>query len=1022
MLGKANDNSYDTGDVLFIPDYNKLYKNGISAVSAIYDLKRIKNGHIPIRIVNPINCKKTLYSGMSLGKLVLLSDVMQVESNNNLESDGLKPKEDILKEMIDNHKHMLTNKELSELIPILNEFGELFSRSSTDLGCIKGFKHRIYTNHHPIAIPSRKVAIHLEDKVENLIKDLLKKDIIKESTSPWNSPIVVVPKKDGGIRMCIDYRKLNAVTERPIFPIPDSKQLFDCLGGCNYFSALDLSMGYHQLKMDDQDIDKTAFTTRTGQYTFQRMPFGLCNAPASFQNVLCAILRDFNWKSCLIYLDDLLIFGKTLTEHNERLREVLSALLNAGIKLSPFKCSFLQKSVKYLGHIIDKRGISTDPDKIEKIKCWPTPQTNKELHTFIGLCGYYRKFINQYAKIVKPLEELLAKSNKKNSKFMWTDEYTICFNQLKNALTSAPVISFPNRHDTYVLDTDASAHSTGAVLSQIQQGEETVIAYASHTLSKHERQYCATRRELLAVYRYVKYFHHYLFGKRFIIRTDHRALTWVLNWNKPSTSQYCSWIAELEQYNFEIQHRSGQKHQNADALSRYPDCGQCELSHDEPMKKRNVKQINSIRINDSSNEYEKLIECIRLDSFVMYSELQKNGSRRTKQILRFKESLLVEENKLFCKMNGKKLHIPEPSKRINIIEQCHIRLCHLGFCKCLSRLKMDFYWPGMNKDTENVILSCDACQKYKHDHTRKQPYGSLNGTCSFETIAVDITGPFKKSTDGYSYILGVIDHFSKYPMLIPLKQIDSQTIIKSLNENWFNIFGIPNRIHSDRGMSFESSLFKNMCSFFNIKKTASPAYHPQSDGIIERLFKTIKPMIAILTKEENIDWPNILGCISSALRNTKTNTHYSPNEIIFGKNFRDSYATYVDNDVPNITVDEYMKTTQVNRQKYVRELSKENTDKRIISDANFSPHFRSGQNVLIRIQGKSSGDQLFDGPFKIIRSIGKRMFEIQLRNGKTTVRSGQHIKAYHYSSSAPKESENEIRKRKTTKYARKIFS
>ena len=411
--------------------------------------------------------------------------------------------------------------------------------------------------------------------------------------------------------MCVDYCKLNSVTKRVVYPIPATQQLLDSLSGALYFSTLDLSQGYHQIPVAEEDIQKTAFATHRGQFEYKRMPFELSTAPSTFQRLMHIVLKNENWQKCLIYLDDVLIFGQSVDEHIQRLKAVLQRIREAGLKLSPSKCFFLKKEVDYLGHVVTSAGIRTDPKKIEKVKQWPLPKTIKQLRSFLGFCGYYRRFIKQYADLARPLETLcvesapnLDKSKKKHQDISenWTSQHDSAFNSLKLALTTAPVLSYPNETGTFILDTDASNIGIGAVLSQIQNGTERVIAYESRKLTKPERRYCVTRKELLAVYSFVKHFHHYLFGRAFQVRTDHKALLWMLNWRKPNTSQYCLWKAELEMYEMDVTYRPGKQHTNADALSRLPNCQQCELKHENPVSRRYVKVFASAASTEGEEE------------------------------------------------------------------------------------------------------------------------------------------------------------------------------------------------------------------------------------------------------------------------------------------------------------------------------------------------------------------------------------------------------------------------------------
>ena len=595
VRGKVSDATDMAESFVFVPNKANLWKRELVAAHAIVDISR---GYCPVRIICLAEDRTHFFKGTCLGTIETLTSV----STSNCLKMGKETKlshsnVDQLKTIYKKELSQLTPEDQSRFLFILVNYSDVFSCSKFDIGLAQGVQHHINTGDaEPIGQNYRRVPRGVEDKVDELVDQLLKHNIIRPSHSPWNAPIVVVSKKNGDIRLCVDYRRLNAVTKRPIFPIPDAQQLFDALDGACWFSTLDLSQGYYQVPVAAEDIQKTAFTTRHGQFEYLRMPFGLCSAPATFQRLMHCVLQKENWIQCLIYLDDVLVFGRNATEHFERLQTVLERFREAGLKLSPEKCHLFSKEVTYLGHTISHRGIQTSSEKIEKIQNAQEPVKEEELRSFLGLSGYYRRFIKDYASIVAPLEKLCksswnrkAKKQEKKQPWIWSDEHKKAFNHLKWCLTHAPILCFPTNNDKYVLDTDASFSSVGAVLSQIQNGEEKVIAYASHKLTKSERNYCITRKELLAVYKYVLHFKHYLYGRRFLVRTDHQALTWLLNWDKPNTSQYCSWRAELESYDMEVVYRPGRLHANADALSRLPQCEQCEVKHDDPQKKRNVK-------------------------------------------------------------------------------------------------------------------------------------------------------------------------------------------------------------------------------------------------------------------------------------------------------------------------------------------------------------------------------------------------------------------------------------------------
>ena len=437
------------------------------------------------------------------------------------------------------------------LVPLLREYEDIFSVDKSDIGLTKLVSHEIDTGKEgPIACQHRRVPIHLEEKREKMIQDFEDKGIIRPSESPWNAPLVVVPKKNGDIRLTVDYGRLNSITKQPIFPIPDTRQLLDTLHGSAYYTTLDLSSRYYNVPMHKSDICKTAFSTRENHWEFVRMPMGLSTSPGTFQRLLHKVFDKENCHQCLIYLDGILVFSRNLVEQTERLRTIFERIRAAGLKLSPEKCEFFKREVCYLGYKITENGAKTDEKKIDKIKNWSSPKSAEELRSFLGLCGYYRQFIKDYAQVVAPLERscriIWNKKKRKETEIEWNREFEESFEKLKVALTNAPVLAYPTKEGQFTLDTDASHGCMGSVLSQIQDGQEKVIAYASNKFSQSQRQYCITRKELLAVHHFVNHFKHYLLGKRFIVRTDHRALTWMLNWKSPNTSQYCRWRQELE--------------------------------------------------------------------------------------------------------------------------------------------------------------------------------------------------------------------------------------------------------------------------------------------------------------------------------------------------------------------------------------------------------------------------------------------------------------------------------------------
>jgi RNase H-like domain found in reverse transcriptase/Reverse transcriptase (RNA-dependent DNA polymerase) len=391
---------------------------------------------------------------------------------------------------------------------------------------------------------------------------MLAQGVIEPARSPWASNIVLVRKKDGSFRCCIDYRKLNLVTRKDAYPLPRIDACLDAMASAQWFSTFDLRSSYHQVTVASEDCDKTAFICPRGMYRFRTMPFGLCNAGATFQRLMDIVMTGLHMDICLVYLDDIIVYSNSMETHLNRLVTVLERLRSAGLKLKPEKCALFQKSVSFLGHVVSDTGIGTDPQKIKAVVEWPTPTCIKDVRSFLGLAGYYRRFVKDFATIASPLNEVTKKSA-----FNWNEREQKAFEKLKYLLTTPPILAMPTDDDEFTIDTDASDYAIGAVLSQKQNGVERVIAYASRALDRRERNYCVTRKELLAVVNFLRFFKQYLLGRCFRIRTDHAALSWLKHTPDP-IGQQARWLEQMEEFDYIIEHRPGKSHGNADALSR----------------------------------------------------------------------------------------------------------------------------------------------------------------------------------------------------------------------------------------------------------------------------------------------------------------------------------------------------------------------------------------------------------------------------------------------------------------------
>ena len=474
-----------------------------------------------------------------------------------------------------------------QIAQLLEEYEEVFSKGDHDIGRTNKMSHSIHTTcPAPIRQGPRRPPMGLKDEIDKQIQEMLERGIIKPSSSPWSSPVVLVDKKDGSKRFCVDYRILNKNTVKDSYPLPRIDESIDALNGAKYFCTLDLASGYWQVPLDDDAKPKSAFVVPGGLYQFEVMPFGLCNAPSTFERLMETALVGLHWKILLVYLDDVIVFGSSVDEVVGRLKIVLDRLRDADLKLKPKKCHLFQKQVLYLGHVVSEDGVSTDPAKLESIRTWPTPTNTTDVRSFLGLASYYRRYIKGFANIARPLHAL----TQKDKTFHWSQECESAFQTLKEKLSTSPILAYPRVGQEFVLDTDASKYGIGAVLSQEHDGHERVVAYASRTLNRAEQNYCVTRRELLAIVYFLKHFRHYLYGHEVKVRTDHGALTWLMKFKNPE-GQLARWLEMITQYRLTLIHRPGRVHMNADGLSRRP-CSQCGRLNDACTEKMENGEID----------------------------------------------------------------------------------------------------------------------------------------------------------------------------------------------------------------------------------------------------------------------------------------------------------------------------------------------------------------------------------------------------------------------------------------------
>ena len=1030
----------------------------------------------------------------------------------------------------------LNEDQKKHLKEILIEFQDIFSKHNYDIGCTDLCTFSIDTGDHlPIKQAPRRLSPEATRAADEIIEELLLHKLIEKSDSPWASPLVLVKRRDGRFRMCIDFRQVNMATvNAQAWPMARIDDTLEALAGAKMFCTMDLTAGYWQVPMSEDSKWKTAFVHRSGLYHWNRKPFGVKEGPGVFSRMMAEHFRDMLFKKALVFLDDVILIGKSVEELLSHFEEYCTKIRAAKLKTKPSKCFLFRKEVAFLGHLVNENGVKTDPAKVEAVRCWTTPSRRRDVRSFLGLVNFYRRFIPNCSTIAKPLTALTSLKEK----FDWTPECQESFNTLKEKLCSSPLLGYPREDGgQFKLSTDASDVGLGFVLSQDQvppedpEGEmrEVVIAYGSRTLSAAERHYCVTRKELLAVVHGVLTFKNYLLLRPFLIRTDHSSLKY-LHRMKQAEGQLARWLDLLQPFTFTIEYIPGRENGPADALSRKEEsCGgkkcycqtfnelvyeppvvmevhgkvdmavqavgdveeatceetlRCAALHPQvlenlvaekstPVQTERWKtcQIDIGNVTLFFRQYTPLsnfYQCSFVDADgTVYNcseqfyqskkataageqeisqeimELSDPGLMKTKTrwlkglclpewnavkvvvleeacMLKFFQNpdlahhLLIHTQDIIVEASpydrdfGISMHMyengagdpanwrgrnemghilmrvrralreqrqPIPGRAVSLqplwtvpelkqaqesdldiapilehVKESNVRpewskISHLserskwlaiqwdrlklkdgllrrlyvyapasvewyqlvlpkgfrdeammyahdspasghnGTKRARARLQARFYWPGCDKDLQNWVATCDACQRRKPPPKRaKAPLQVYLVGAAGERVSSDLMGPFSQTSNHSKWIVVFIDHFTKFAMAAPLVDITAVTVATAFLEKWVCYFGIPKEFHSDKGTQYESALMLELCTLMGIKKTRTTAFRPQSDGLSERLNRTLCDMLNCVGTDYPFEWDMLLPIVTMAYNSSRQeSTGQTPNDMVFGK-------------------------------------------------------------------------------------------------------------------------------------------
>nr|VZI14049.1 unnamed protein product [Spirometra erinaceieuropaei] len=902
------------------------------------------------------------------------------------------------------------------LFHALAPFTSVFTWADQAIGRCNVVQHRINTGSAPPQhLPPRRIPFHFREELDKMVENMLQQGIIQPSSSPWAAPVTLVKKKDNSLRLCVDYRRLNAITVRDAFPLPRMDDLLASMAGKKFFSTLDLSSSYWQIEVHPEDRAKTAFSLPSGLFEFTTLPMGLANAAATCQRLMQKLLQNLCPSKCLVYLDDVIVWGTTISELLDNLSEVLTRYQYAGLTLNPKKCKFLQPEIRFFGHIVSREGLKTDPDKIQVVIDWPQPANGDEVRSFLGLAGYYRAFIPSYARLAFPLTRLTEKSRP----FKWTTECEDAFSHLKEALTAAPVLSFPDLSrdgPQFILDTDASSHAIGGVLSQTDtDGREHVIQYGSRTLDKSERNYSATRREMLALVSFTKKFAAFLKGKPFIIRTDHSALEWLQNFHEPE-GQVARWQEMLADFDFTVVHRPGKQHLNADALSRIPmrEPHSCSSCRDLDV---NALSVTTSAVNWANLQANDPDVGLIYDRFVRGSvkpsKNQMSGESREAQTLWTSwQNLLMRDRVLFFKYDPQSptRFVLPPAHTRSVLRELHLQLGHAGQGKLEKAARLRFWSPNLRQDVALICQECGVCARFKHPtHNPRAPLQPISTGYPNQRLGVDIVGPFPQSRKGNRYLLVMVDFFTKWAEAAPLPDQTTATVAEAIMSTWVARFGVPDVIHSDQGANFESLLVHELCSRLGIQKTRTTAYPPQGNGQTERTNKSILSLLRAFIDSANNDiWDTLIPhCLLSYRSTIHKSTGFTPAMLTYGRELQLPLDSYLPTPRPEFPTPPSYITKLIEIHRECQRLARTHLQEAQLSQARFydrqrhgSP-FQPGDAVWLHRDNPPPGQPSkfhnpWSGPFSVVQCLPNNVYRIrEADNPYTLIVHFNRLKAGH---------------------------
>lgn len=909
--------------VMITPTDKSMLPDGVEIAPTVTKLTGKVESTIPVTISN------LTAQTVVIPSKAIICGLHEVEVQDMPEEVSI-PENDVSAEIdLSATEENLSSEQFIKFKEKMKSWEQLFAHNDLDLGRTDAVKHGItLMDNTPFKQRFRRIPPSMYSELRQHLQQMLDSDVIRPSHSPWASNIVLVKKKDGKLRFCVDFRQLNNRTVKDAYAIPRMDDTLDLLHGKKWFSTLDLKSGYWQVELEEDAKAPTAFTVGPlGLYEFNRLPFGLTNSPATFQRLMEKVLEEENMRICVVYLDDIIIFSDSFEEHLEHIQIVMDKIRKFGLKLNGAKCKFCRRQVGYLGHIVSAEGLRVDEEKIKALRTWPVPRNPDELRIYLGFTGYFRKFIEAYAKIARPLNDLLcgsgAPTNKKKrgrrkpepsqKSWTWTEEHQQAFDTLIQKLCSPPILAFPDYSKPFELHTDASYQGLGAVLYQEQDNIKRVIAYASRGLKNAEKHYPAHKLEFLGLkWAITDKFRDQLYGQSFEVLTDNNPLTYVLSTAKLDATGH-RWLAALATFDFSIKYRPGRKNQDADSLSRIPTEVYSTITKEmieaigkSHQENSNVVEVTAMGIHVMSQVPE--VESLDDMSYVRWRKAQRDdpGILSVIQVLSSspssrseemeKNPLLREKSRLFLKRgvlyrrsmeNEEEVHqlvLPE-SYHQQAITGLHHDIGHPSAERTLSLVKQRFYWCKMGQDVKKAVQECSRCILRKAQ-PQTMPLVNITSTQPLELVCMDYL-TIEPCRGGVENVLVITDHYTRYAQAYTTPNQTAKTTAKVLFENFLRHYGFPLRLHSDQGKCFESGVIQELCTLAGIKKTRTTPYHAMGNGMTERFNRTLLDMLGTLTDEQKANWKAYISPLVHAYNATRhESTGFSPFYLMFGRHPR----------------------------------------------------------------------------------------------------------------------------------------